>query len=139
MTRVVFLEVMNACTHRTSQYGSRVFLRMSSNRIGLTISKAPEMSIERSVATCRFEPQIICIYLVSSSNAISVDLPALAPIWVSSSRWFSSTTFPNRLAMKVSITFPIVLSRAIGLHAPRSEYLGFSSFRRAIVRASLNC
>jgi hypothetical protein len=76
--------------------------------------------------------------LVRSSNAVSVDLPALAPIWVSGSRWFSSATLPNRLAISDSMTFPIVLSRAIGLHAPGSEYLGFSSFWSVIVRASLN-
>jgi hypothetical protein len=81
----------------------------------------------------------VCICLVRSSNAVSIDLPALAPIWVSGSRWLSSTAFPILLAIRVSITFLIVLSRAIGLYAPRSEYFGFSGFLRVIVRASLNC
>jgi hypothetical protein len=112
---------------------------MSSSYIGLTISKALEISTERSVAICHFELQIVYTYLVRSSNAILVDLPTLAPIWVSSSRWFSSTAFPNRLAIRVSIAFPIVLNKAIGLYAPRSEYLGFSSFLSMIVHASLNC
>ena len=102
------------------------------------MSKAPEISTESSVAICRFELQIVWICLVRSSNAVSVDLPALAPIWVSGSRWFSSATFPIRLAIRVSITFPMVLSRAIGLHAPRLEYLGLSSFYSVIVHTSLN-
>jgi hypothetical protein len=33
----------------------------------------------------------------------------------------------------------MVLNKAIGLHAPGSEYLGFSGFLSVIVRASLNC
>jgi hypothetical protein len=73
-----------------------------------------------------------------SSNAILVDLPTLAPIWVSSSKWLSSTTFSILLAIRVSMTFPIVLSKAIGLYTPKLEYLGFSSFLNIIVYASLN-
>jgi hypothetical protein len=42
---------------------------------------------------------------------------------VSGCKWFSSAAFPIRLAIRVSMAFPIVLNRAIGLHAPGSEYL----------------
>ena len=112
---------------------------MSSSLVRLTVSKASEISIERSVAIYCFEPQIVYICFVRSSSTVLVDLSALASIWVSGSKWFSSAAFPNRLAMKVSMTFPIVLSKAIGLHAPGSEYLGFSGFQRVIVHASLSC
>ena len=84
--RVVVRVVIKACTYRMSQCGSRFFLKISNNRMGLTISNAPKISIERSVATCRLELQIVWTYLVRSSNAILVDLPTLAPIWESSSK-----------------------------------------------------
>ena len=121
------------------QVGSPFFLRMSKRRIWLTVSKAPEMSIESSIATCFLEVQIVYICSVKSSNAVSVERPFLPPICISGRRWYSSAMALRRLAISASMTFLIVLIRAIGLHAPRSVYVGFLGFLSTMVRASLNC
>ena len=100
--------------------------------------KAPDISSESRVATCRLDLQIVWICLVSSSSAVSVEQPGLAPICVSGSRWCSSAALLSCLATRVSMIFPTVLSRAIGLHAPGLEYNGFPGFCSVIVHAFLN-
>ena len=54
-------------------------------------------------------------------RAVSVDLFVQLPIWLFGSSPSYLAKALSRRAASVSMTFPIVLSRAIGLHAPRSE------------------
>ena len=130
--------VMKAWVHCTIYGGRPFFLRVSKSQVGLTVSNAPDISNESKVATCCLDLQIVWICLVSSSSAVSVEQPGLALICVSGSRWCSSAALLSCLATRVSMTFPIVLNRAIGLYASGSEYVGFPGFCNVIVHALLN-
>jgi hypothetical protein len=80
----------------------------------------------------------VWICSVNSPRAISVDLAFLAPIWVFGKRLWHSAMSWIRFTIIASISFPIVLSSAIGLHAPSISYDSFPGFRRTTILACRN-
>ena len=118
---VVFRSVKKLCISCTAQSGTRLACRLSRSRMWLTVSNALAMSNDRTDATWSFSCQTVWICSSSRSNAVSVDLFLRFPIWVSGSRPSCSANAPSLRAKSVSISFPIVLKSAIGLHAPGSE------------------
>ena len=113
--------------------------RLARSLLWSTESKAPEISSDRRVAAppCF---QAVRTRSVSSRKAVSVERPFRLPIYSSGSSPFSSAKLASRCASRLSITFPMVLSRAIGLHPPAWWYsLGcFPGFRRITVTAFRN-
>jgi hypothetical protein len=85
------------------------------------VSNALAMSSDKTDAT--WFPAFHTVWICSTSifRAVSVDLFVRLPIWLSGSSPSRSAKLLSQRAASVSMTFPIVLSRAIGLHAPRSE------------------
>jgi hypothetical protein len=104
----------------------------------LTVSNAPDISRESKDATCLLEPHIVRTCDVSRSSAISVDLFLRPPICASSSRLCFSARSWIRLAVKDSMSFPIVLSKAIGLYALGLSYELLLGLQITAVQASLN-
>jgi len=67
-------------------------------------------------------PRLVCYIILTCSmirsSAIVVDLPSLAPIWVSSNRPLLSASLDILLAMIASRVFANVFRRTISLYAP---------------------
>jgi hypothetical protein len=78
------------------------------------------MSRDKTDATWFFVFYAIWICSTSSSRAISIDLFVRLPIWLSRSRPACLARLLSWRVASISITLLIVLSRAIGLYAPRS-------------------
>lgn len=94
-----------------------------------TFSKAPAiLRLSKEASLFLFCPHIVCICSVSNSTAEIVDLLGLAPVCSPGRRFYFSAILGNRLAMSFSITFPIVISSAIGRYAFATSYLGFGCF-----------
>ena len=83
----------------------------------MTISNALDISRESKDAICLPKPYIVQTCDVSRSSAVLVDLFLQPPICASGSRLCFFTRSWIRLAMIDSMSFPIVLSKAIGLYA----------------------
>ena len=75
---------------------------------------------------------------VVRTSAVFVDLPGLASICVSGRRLNFSIALLISAAITASSSFPIVLSKAIGLYPAATVYNFFPSFRITIVHLYRN-
>ena len=82
--------------------------------------------------------QTMQIQSTSKSKAVFVDLFLQLPIQLFGRRPSYSARSLSQQAASVSITFPRVLSSAIGLYALRSEQSSLLGFQRTIVQAARN-
>ncbi len=107
--------------HFTIHPGVFLSLKLCSSHAGTTLSKAPIMLSDGSIAT----PSLVChvawICWKRKSRAVSMDLLGQAPMcWAGRSLCSSDKDKVHR-AMTLSRTFSRVLSRAMGHQAPGAE------------------
>src|ERR1700759_658901 len=108
------------------------------NTIDYTVSKAPNISSDNRDSTCPLcSLQIVRTMHVSSSSAVLVLRPALAPICSERRRFSASAASLILFATTFSITLPIVFKSAIGLHALGVSYELLPTFLMTIVLALL--
>src|SRR5438046_10758981 len=84
--KVIDQSVRNEHTMHTNQRGTLFCWRLSSNCMWFTVSKAPEMSKDNTVARWSLDSQTVCVCSTSRSTAASVDLLGLFPICTSGIR-----------------------------------------------------
>ena len=104
----------------------------------MTVSNASDISRESRDTTCLPEPYIVQTCNVSRSSAVLVDLFLQPSICASGNRLCSSASSWIRFAVRDLMSFPIVLSRAIGLYVLGSLYKIFPGLQMTTVQASLN-
>ena len=133
---VVDLSVRNKYTSCTNQSSTPFLHRLSSSRRWLTISNTLAMSKDKTNAIWFLVFYTIYICLTSSSITIFVDLFLQLPIWLFRSKPTCSAKALSLREASVSITLLTILSKAIGLYAPRSTQSGLLGLQRTIVQAA---